>query len=53
MGKPFGVATGPNEEFLQLWIDLGATILFAGNDVGFVHDGAVAMRKTYTKLLGK
>jgi 2-dehydro-3-deoxyglucarate aldolase/4-hydroxy-2-oxoheptanedioate aldolase len=53
MGKPFGVATGPNEEFLQLWIDLGATILFAGNDVGFVHDGAVAMRNTYTKLLSK
>ena len=49
--KPFGVATGPNEEFLKMWVDLGATILFAGNDVGFVHDGAVAMRGLYSKIL--
>ena len=52
-GKPFGVATGPNEQFLTLWKDLGATILFAGNDVGFVHDGAIAMRGLYDRILTK
>jgi len=52
-GKPFGVATGPNEEFLKLWVDLGATILFAGNDVGFVHDGAASVRNMYNKILEK
>ena len=51
--KPFGVATGPNEQFLSLWRDLGATIFFAGNDVGFVHDGAMAVRGLYDRILAE
>ena len=52
-GKPFGVATGPNETFLREWVELGATILFAGNDVGFVHDGAMAVRSLYSQIIGE
>ena len=40
--KPFGVATGPDEEFIELWLKLGATIIFAGHDMGFVQKGASA-----------
>lgn len=49
-GKPFGVSTGFNEDFLQYWVDLGATILFAGNDVGYVREGAIAVREGYERL---
>ena len=42
MGKPFGVSTGCNPAFLQFWRSIGATILFAGNDVGYVYEGARA-----------
>ena len=44
-GKPFGVSTGFNEDFLRYWKGLGATILFAGNDVGYVYEGAASVRK--------
>ncbi len=39
-GKPFGVATFYDEEWLRMWKDLGATILFVGCDYGFLHDAA-------------
>ena len=39
-GKPFGVATFYDEEWLTMWKNFGATILFVGCDYGFVHDGA-------------
>ena len=45
MGRPFGVSTGCNPEFLRFWRSIGATILFAGNDVGYVYEGAQAARK--------
>lgn len=41
--KPFGVSMGYNEEVIKDWLSLGATIIFAGNDVGYVHDGAMAV----------
>ena len=40
-GRPFGVSTGCDREFLEYWKSIGASILFAGNDVGYVHEGAV------------
>lgn len=43
--KPFGVATGPDEEFIDLWLKLGATIIFAGHDTGFVQKGAAANKQ--------
>lgn len=52
-GKPFGVATGPDEKFLSLWRDLGASIFFAGSDVGFVHDGAMAVRGLFNRILSE
>jgi len=39
-GKPFGVATFCDEEWLRMWKDLGATIIFVGCDYGLVHDAA-------------
>ena len=43
-GKPFGVSTGCDKEFLEYWRSIGATILFAGHDVAYVHEGAVRTR---------
>ncbi len=43
-GKPFGVATGCDKEFLEYWRSIGATVFFAGGDIGFIHDGAVRTR---------
>ena len=40
-GKPFGVATGCDREFLEYWRSIGATIFFAGGDIGYIHEGAV------------
>ena len=45
MEKPFGVATGCDPEFLRFWRSFGATIFFAGNDVGYVVEGADAARR--------
>ena len=45
MGRPFGVSTGCDPEFLQFWRSIGATILFAGNDVGYVYEGAKAAQE--------
>ena len=39
-GKPFGVATFYDEQWLKMWAELGATIFFIGCDYGFVHDAA-------------
>lgn len=39
-GKPFGVATFYDKEWLKMWSELGATIFFVGSDYGFVHDGS-------------
>lgn len=49
-GKPFGVSTGFNEDFLRYWKKLGATILFAGNDVGYVYEGAVSVQRGLTEI---
>jgi len=43
--KPFGVSMGYDEEAVGDWLSLGATIIFAGTDVGYVHDGAAELRK--------
>lgn len=45
MKKPFGVSTGCNPAFLHFWRSVGATILFAGNDVGYVYEGAKAAQE--------
>ena len=47
LGKPFGVSTGNDPEFLKFWQSVGATILFVGSDVSYVYEGA----KTTKKLL--
>jgi len=49
-GKPFGVSTGCDREFLSYWKSIGATILFAGNDVGYVHEGAVKTRQLFSEI---
>ncbi len=42
-GKIFGVATGPNADFLSDWIKRGVNLIFTGTDVGFVYDGSKAV----------
>lgn len=42
--KPFGVSVGYDPAVLRYWKGLGATILFAGNDVGYVQAGAMAAK---------
>lgn len=49
-GKPFGVATFYEEEWIRMWADLGATVFFCGCDYGFLHDGAAALMQGYRKL---
>ena len=49
-GKPFGVATFFEEEWIKMWIGLGATVFFTGSDYGFVHDGAAASANGCRKL---
>ncbi len=38
--RPFGVSMGFSPEVLRRWLERGARILFAGNDVGYVYEGA-------------
>lgn len=52
--KLFGVSMGFIPEVIHQWLRRGAGMIFAGNDVGYVHDGAAAvlegLRQTaYTK----
>lgn len=49
-GKPFGVATFYDEEWLRMWKDLGATILFVGCDYGLIHDAASDLLGGFRKL---
>ena len=49
-GKPFGVATFYDGDWIRMWIDLGATIIFCGCDYGFVRDGAAAVARDCRKL---
>ena len=51
-GKPFGVATFFDGDWLRMWVDLGATVLFCGCDYGFVYDGAAAIANGCKKLFG-
>ena len=51
--KPFGVATGPDEEFIDLWLKLGATIIFAGHDTGFVQKGAAANKQMLESVVSR
>lgn len=39
--KLFGVSMGFVPEVIDQWLARGARIVFAGNDAGYVHDGAV------------
>lgn len=48
--KPFGVSLGYNEEIIRDWLSLGANIIFSGNDVGYVYEGATAVRKGYDRI---
>lgn len=49
-GKPFGASVGSSPEVLQYWLDLGATILFAGHDVAYVREGATSLLQTMHSL---
>lgn len=39
--RPFGVSMGFEATVLRQWIDRGAKLLFCGNDVGYIRQGAV------------
>lgn len=49
-GKPFGVATFYDEEWLGMWKELGATVLFVGCDYGLLHDAAAGLESNLKKL---
>ena len=49
-GKPFGVATGFEENWIRMWKDLGATILFCGTDSGYIQAGSAQMLKNFKSL---
>ena len=51
-GKPFGVATFYDEEWLAMWHGLGARIFFVGCDYGLIHDAAKGLYDSYIKLFG-
>lgn len=42
-GKFFGVSMGFVPEVIKQWLARGARMIFAGNDVGYVHEGANAV----------
>ncbi len=48
--KPFCVATGCDPEFLRLLRSVVTTIFFAGNDVGYVYEGALAARRMLEEI---
>lgn len=48
--KPFGVSMGYNREIVEDWLSLGANIIFTGNDVGYVYEGAVRVREGYDEI---
>lgn len=49
-GKPFGVATGCDREFLEYWRSIGSTIFFVGGDIGYIHDGATKTRNLLNEI---
>ena len=49
-GRPFGVATFYDEEWLKMWADLGATIFFVGSDYNFVYSGAKDLLSNFGKI---
>lgn len=51
-GKPFGVATFYDGEWLKMWRELGAGIFFIGCDYGFVHDGAKKLADDCRAIFG-
>ncbi len=52
-GKLFGVSMGFVPEAINGWLARGAGMIFAGNDVGYVHDGAGAVLEGLRSLAGK
>ncbi|MBO7376392.1 MAG: 4-hydroxy-3-methylbut-2-en-1-yl diphosphate synthase [Clostridia bacterium] len=51
-GKLFGVSIGFVPEVVGSWLARGAGMIFAGNDVGYVHDGACAVLDGLKTLAG-
>ena len=49
-GKLFGVSMGFVPEVIKQWLARGAGMIFAGNDVGYVHDGAKAVLEGLREL---
>lgn len=44
-GKCFGVSMGFIPEVIDQWLTRGARMIFAGNDVGYVYEGASAVKQ--------
>lgn len=49
----FGVSTGYRPEALKQWIARGAQLLFCGDDISYVYQGATAVKKNLEKLVGE
>lgn len=52
-GKPFGVATFYEEEWLRFWGDIGATMFFCGCDYSFLYSGVSDMIKGVKNVFEK
>ncbi len=50
-GKLFGVSVGYDETIIKQWIDRGINIIFTGNDVGYVYDGAMSVKTGLKKII--
>lgn len=49
-GKLFGVSLGYDRDIMSEWLERGAKMIFAGNDVGYVFDGASNLLRELERL---
>ena len=50
-GRLFGVSMGFVPEVIEQWLKRGANTIFAGNDVGYVYEGATSVKKGLDRLI--
>jgi len=49
-GKLFGVSLGYDPDIMSEWLERGAKMIFSGNDVGYVFDGASNLLRELKRL---
>jgi 2-dehydro-3-deoxyglucarate aldolase/4-hydroxy-2-oxoheptanedioate aldolase len=50
-GRLFGVSVGYDVPTIRQWLARGVNLLFTGNDVGYVYDGAIGVKRGLDELI--